>query len=286
MSRILVTGAGGMLGSTLVPHLRAFGHDVTSCSRSGQTLRADLTDPVQARRALHDAKPEVIVNLAALTNVDECERDPQAAYRLNVRLVENLVNAIMAEGHGCYLIHMSTDQVYDGAGPHTEEDVLLVNYYAFSKYAGELAARMVPSTILRTNFFGLSQCAGRNSFSDWLASALASGMPVTAFEDVRFSPLNLETVARMIALVVDRRRTGVYNLGSHDALSKAEFAFQLATLLGLPTHTMRRGRSSEAGLGARRPTDMSMDCSRFERAFGVTLPTLASEISLLKEAQR
>ena len=196
MTRVLVTGARGLLGSTLVPYLRARRHEVVTCSRSGADVRADLTDAAQAGAALRKAAPEVIVNLAALTNVDECERDPQRAYLFNVRIVENLARWMKEEGASCHLIQISSDQVYDGAGPHHEGDVTLVNYYGFSKYAGELAAASVPSTILRTNFFGRSECAGRTSISDWLAAALTRGEVITVFEDVRFSPLSLTRLAQ------------------------------------------------------------------------------------------
>jgi dTDP-4-dehydrorhamnose reductase len=85
-------------------------------------------------------EPEIIVNLAALTNVDLCERHPQLAYLSNVKIVENLASSIRNLPIRCHLVHLSTDQVYDGAGPHKEEDITLSNYYAFSKYASELAA--------------------------------------------------------------------------------------------------------------------------------------------------
>ena len=284
MTKVLVTGARGLLGSTLVPYLRAHGHEVVTCSRSGADVCADLTDAAQAGAALRKAAPEVIVNLAALTNVDECERDPQRAYLFNVRIVENLARWMKENATSCHLIQISSDQVYDGAGPHREGDVTLVNYYGFSKYAGELAAASVPSTILRTNFFGRSECAGRTSISDWLAAALGRGDAITVFEDVRFSPLSLTRLARLVEIAVVKRQPGCFNLGSRDGMSKADFAFALAAALALPTSTMRRGRSDDAALSARRPTDMCMDSSRFEAAFGVELPTLRMEINSMKDA--
>src|SRR5262249_39616332 len=136
-------------------------------------IRADLTDAREVSAALDPVSPEVIVNLAALTDVDECERAPDAAYRANTRIVMNLVRWIDGQpGQPCHLVQVSTDQVYDGAGPHREDDVSLTNYYAFSKYSGELAAALVESTVLRTNFFGRSGRAGRSSISDWLYSSL------------------------------------------------------------------------------------------------------------------
>lgn len=284
MTRILVTGARGLLGSTLVPHLRARGHEVVSCSRTGADVRADLTDTTQSSAALRQVAPKIIVNLAAIANVDKCERNPQLAYLANVRIVENLAKWMRESGASCHLVQISTDQVYDGAGPHEEGDVTLTNYYGLSKYAGELAAATVPSTVLRTNFFGRSECAGLTSISDWLLRSLVRGDAITVFDDVRFSPLSLKRLSEMLEIAVVKRQYGVFNLGSADGMSKADFAFALAEVTGLPTNTMRRGRSDEAALSARRPKDMCMDSSRFEDAFGVQLPTLREEINSMKAA--
>jgi len=282
MTRILVTGGAGLLGSTLLPTLRACGHEVAMVARRDGDVRADLGVAAEARRAVDATRPEVIVNLAANTSVDACERDPQAAYLANVRVVENLASAMRASPTPVHLIQISTDQVYDGPGPHREDAITLRNTYGFSKYAGELAALTVPATILRTNMFGRSRCGERTSLSDWLVAALRRGDPVTVFDDVRFSPLRLETLSVMIERVAVARHVGVFNLGSSDGMSKADFAYALAAELDLPTGSMRRGRSDAAPLAARRPTDMCMDSARFAATFGIPLPSLQDEITHAK----
>ena len=285
MTRVLVTGARGLLGSTLVPHLQARGHTVLRLGRAGEVeVRADLCDVDQVFRALDKAKPDVIMNLAALADVDECERSTQSAYLMNVRIVENLADWIKRSGTHCHLIQISTDQVYEGSGPHAETDIRLTNFYGFSKYAGELAAAVVPSTILRTNFFGPSRCPGRTSLSDWLVQALTNGDAITVFDDARFSPLSLQHLAELLEPLVEKRLPGIYNLGSAHGMSKADFAFVLAEVLGLPTANMRRGNSGQAALTAYRPQDMRMDSLRFETAFGVRLPALSEEIQSMKAA--
>jgi dTDP-4-dehydrorhamnose reductase len=283
--KVLVTGAYGMLGSQLVPYLRGRGYQVTAHARKGNAdVCSDLSNADQTITALDAVQPEVIVNLAALADVDECERSPQSAYLANVRIVENLAKWMTREGTHHHLIHVSTDQVYDGAGCHREDDINLRNYYAFSKYAGELAATKVPRTVLRTNFFGPSRCGGRVSLSDWLVRSLSSGNAITVFDDVHFTPLALQRVAELVELAVERRSEGTFNLGSKGGMSKADFAFMLAKMLGLPTATMSRGSSTDVKLSAYRPKNMCMDSSHFEEVFGVQLPTLADEIESMKAA--
>lgn len=276
--RILLTGATGLLGSTLGAKLESRGFSVVRQARRTGDVSADLTDRAATARLIESSAPDCIVNLVALTDVDRCEANPQHAYLANTRTVENLTAATRASQVVRHLVHISTDQVYDGPGPHSEEDVQLKNYYSFSKYAGELAAAGVPSTVIRTNFFGRSMCPDRKSFSDWLVGALRRAESVRVFEDVQFSPLSLDSLTGFLCLTLERRLPGVFNLGAHEGTSKADFCFALAEALGLPTGGMKRGSAFDAGLRAYRPGDMRMDCTRFERAFGVQLPTLRQEI--------
>ena len=152
--RVLLTGASGLLGSRLYPYLKECGFDIVGHGYTADSdVRCDLRCRESTNKMLDNVRPEVIVNLVALTNVDECEQDPQNAYLLNVRVVENIVEWIRSHSV-VRLVQVSTDQVYGGKGPHFEDDIALLNTYAFSKYCGELAARQVDGAVLRTNFFG------------------------------------------------------------------------------------------------------------------------------------
>jgi dTDP-4-dehydrorhamnose reductase len=119
--------------------------------------------------------------------------------------------------------------------------------------------------------------------SDWLVASMRARQPIRVFDDVLFSPLSLETLARLIGLVIARGTRGVFNLGTRAGMSKAQFAMRLAAHLGLPTDGVARGTTADMKFNARRPRDMRMDCARFERTFQITLPTLESEIALMKE---
>jgi dTDP-4-dehydrorhamnose reductase len=193
--------------------------------------------------------------------------------------VENITAWIRETESNSYLVQISTDQVYDGTGLHEESLVTLENYYAFSKYAGELAASKAPGAILRTNFFGRSQCARKTSLTDWLYHSLSNRAAIQVFDDVLFSPVSMDTLCRMIELVIREKPAGVFNLGSHEGMSKADFAFTFADELNYSTETMKRISTDQvAFLDAYRPKDMRMDCSKFEHTLGVTLPRLRDEI--------
>lgn len=278
--KILLLGSTGLLGSTLGPFLSTCGHEVNLHGYTHDVqYSVNLNDPKETNKLLENIKPEVIINLVGLTDVERCEAEPHQAYLANVRTIENIVNWIKLGRTKCYLVHVSTDHVYDGVSLHSELSVTLTNYYAFSKYAGELAAAYVPSTILRTNFFGRSQCARRNSLTDWIFRSLSKCAIIQVLDDVWFSPLSMDTLSEMIELVVKKRHAGVFNLGSHQGMSKADFAFSFAKELGLSTQTMTRTENDRIkSLKVYRPRDMRLDCSKFETVFGVRLPLLRDEI--------
>lgn len=280
MNGFLITGATGLLGTTLVPYLKLYGYNIVTHARTGRTdFLADLADRDKSFEMLTQIQPSLIINLVSLTSVELCQEQLNSAYLANTRTVENLVYWLLETGTGCHLIQISTDHVYDGMGLHTEDEITLTNNYAFSKYAGELAAARVPSTILRTNFVGRSKASHRESLTDWVYTSLTNGKQIQVLNDVYFSPLSMTTLVGMIRLVIEKKPIGIYNLGSHNGMSKADFDFAFAKCLGLSTKTMSRIDTGQAKFWkAYRPKDMRMDSSRFENTLGVKLPLLSDEI--------
>mgnify|MGYP000155440998 CR=1 FL=1 len=275
--QILVLGAYGLLGSALCPELVRRGHTVRRQGRGASAqCRADPTQRDDLVRLLDETEPKVVVNLVAMTNVDTCEKNPQAAYRANARPVELLCDCLGETA--CHLVQISTDQVYDGPGPHIEDRVDPCNVYALSKYAGELAAASAGGTILRTNFVGRSRLPGRVAFSDWLVDAFRERQPITLFDDVHFSALHMAVLCVCIEQVVTKRVAGIYNLGCRDSMSKAQFALRLAEQVGLDSSHATIGRVGDVALRARRPSDMSLTVTRFEQTFGTRLPTMEQTV--------
>jgi dTDP-4-dehydrorhamnose reductase len=278
--RIVVTGGSGLLGRPLVGFLRKQGFEVVSHSRSHDTdVRGDLLDVQCAHELVRQAEPEALVHLAGLTNVDECEADPDSAYRINVRTVENLVDSIHTCRFRTHLVLISTDQVYDAPGLNCEEAVVPRNTYALTKLLAEKTALQVNATVIRTNFFGKSHTPGRKSLSDWIIEQAASRAAMTLLTDVRFSPLSMDTVCAVVQRVLQRPHQGVFNAGSREGMSKRDFAHRLARRLKIDLQHARDGTTKDLTLRARRPHDMIMDSARFEQAFDFELPTLEAEIS-------
>ena len=275
----LITGATGLLGPYMVAAARGLGGVATSSLSAGD-LRCDLTDPDATASLIERTKPSVVVHAAGWTDVDGCEEDTERAFAINRDSAVNLVRALDADS---LLIYISTDQVYpDSRGMHREGDESPVNTYGRSKLEGEQAVLKHPcALVLRTNFFGRSQTPGRQSLSDFVEASLQDETPVSLFEDVCFSPLHLRTFAGIVAETADGRLSGVFNVGSREGTSKADFADMIAHRLKLSTACARRGKSTDIPSRAPRPLDLRLDVSRIETALDRAMPTLLEEVAKL-----
>lgn len=274
--RILITGSTGLLGTQLSPFLEKKGRNIITHSQGeNSNYKSDLSERMLTCQILDKIQPSVIINLAGLTSVELCENKPSLAFKANTIIVDNIVHWIESSEISCHLVQISTDHLYDGRGPHNEEAITLTNNYAFSKFAGELAAGRVSSTVLRTNFVGRSQVTHRESLTDWLYNSLTNEINVEVLDDVYFSPLTIDSLIEMIDLVIKEKPMGVFNLGSNEGMSKADFDFAFAEMLRLPTKFMKRIQTNQAKfLKAYRPKDMRMNISKFEQMLNIKLPRL------------
>jgi dTDP-4-dehydrorhamnose reductase len=284
---ILVFGARGLLGTSLCPALESMGYRVWRQSRNcGAQIQCDPIDLNAVTEILDNLKPTAVVNLIALSNVDFCQENLAAAYIANCRTAEVLASAVSGASSHPHLIQISTDHLYNGSGPHAENSALPSNVYALTKFAGELAALRAGATVMRTNFFGRSNSSERKSFTDWIHEALSFRRNFTVFDDVVFSAVHMSTLVACVAKAVTLRHAGVYNVGSHNGLSKAAFAKQFADYLGLDSGAMTVGSVGGVKLTAPRPLDMRMDVGLFESAFDIDLPDMAHEIGIAANEYR
>lgn len=288
MKKILVLGSSGLLGSELTAGKYFKSYNVCTHSlKSNTDINANLEDLKIVVEMLNKINPDIIINLVGLTNVDHCEKFPKQAFDINVKTVKNIVNAIKNHFPKIFLIHISTDQVYDSIEYCPEDKVSLSNYYSYSKYCGELIASQTSSTILRTSFFGKSKVSNRTSLTDWLYNELTQGNSFQVFKDVLFNALSLNNVCKMIELVVESKTEGTFNLGSNNGMSKSDFAFQFAKKINISNPKMKHVNISEnKNVYAYRPKGMLMNISKFENIFKVKLPDLIDEIELVAQKYR
>lgn len=278
--KVLVLGGGGMLGSTLSPFLKSVGWNVISHSLNKDAdVNFDASDKSILFQNLARIKPDVVINLIALTSVEKCEAFPNEAYILNSSIPKYLGDWVKTEK--CHLIHISTDHVYDSLNSSKEEDIVIRNYYALTKYAGDLACESKYTTILRTNFVGKSDLTAKESLSDWVYNSLVNNLQVEILSDVYFNPVSMNTLCRVIQTAIENKeKSGIYNIGSEGAASKASFDLMLGKLWNFDCLNMSLIESKNAiFLKANRPNGMVMNSDKFQEIYSYDLPTISETIS-------
>ena len=238
--RILVTGSNGLLGQKVAElfsqspsyslHLTSSQEEPVLASDQVPYTRMDVTDRRQVAKVIDEAQPDTIINTAAVTDVDFCENNREAAWKVNVVGVENLVHA--AKLTGAHVIQVSTDYIFDGkAGPYAEEDrPNPISYYGRTKLAAENLLRTagVGHTIVRTMvLYGHARKVKQN-FALWLVRELQEGRPVRVVSDQVGSPTLADDLAFGIVKIVELKKSGVFNISGPDVLSRYDFARELA----------------------------------------------------------
>ena len=283
--KVVILGANGFLGSHLYNYLKKK-NNIIKCGRSkNNDIVLKKIVKHKFSKVLKKTIPDVIINLIALTNVDICEKKKKKADEVNRGIVKNIVDSIIETGLSkkIFFLHISTDQVYSDRGPHKEKFTNPINAYARTKLKGEKYIKKINGCVLRTNFVGKSFNNNKKSFTDWIFTSLSQGKSIPVFKNVKFSPLNVKTLCKYINLVIKKKISGVYNLGSKNGLSKAQFAVKFAKKLKLNTKLLKVVYYKKNLLTAKRPLDMRMNVNLFEKNFNVILKDLNNEINLVSK---
>jgi dTDP-4-dehydrorhamnose reductase len=218
--KILVTGAGGMLGQSLLPCLDSRGHLVKGVDKQ----EIDVTNFDQCMEIMDHARPDLVIHSAAYTNVDQAESEPDLAYLINGYGAENV--AIACEKFDVPMMYISTDYVFDGEQnrPYTPWDrTRPLSIYGKSKLAGEKAVQRILKHfyILRTSW--LYGPHGRN-FVDTILKLADEHKPLRVVSDQYGSPTCTLTLSETIADLIETERWGVYHATDGGTTSWYEFA--------------------------------------------------------------
>jgi len=223
--KVAIFGISGQLGSDVAAALSS--HDVIPVEHA----RADIRDEAAVMKAVRDAAPDWVINCAAMTNVESCERETLAAFAVNAGGARNV--AVAAEAAGARLLHISTDYVFDGEkrSPYLESDFPRpLNIYGSSKLAGEWAVRATGAHIIRTSgVYGLNACRGKGTnFVETMIKRAQSGATTRVVADEVLTPTFSTDLADRIRVIIENRTPdGVYHATNSGSCSWFEFAREI-----------------------------------------------------------
>lgn len=271
--KVAVTGASGFLGSFVMSELASRGHTSSAWSRRPGSggLPVDFTRRNILVEAIETQRPDAIIHTAAISVVAECDKDPALAHKVNVAAVGEL--ARLAAHRGIRLVHISSNQVFDGSrgGWREEDEALPVNTYGESKLQGEreVANACPEAVILRPCLIIGISSSGNPSPTSGIVKALEKGQTLKMFTDETRSPIAAPDIARAAVDLTEKMEIGgTLHCGGPEALTRYEFALRLAEAAGHSTKLIDSATREEMGMAEGRPANLSLDSSRLAKILG------------------
>lgn len=279
----LVLGANGLCGSRIVARLAETGEQVIAAARGPsrfelpggvQYVEADLLQPSSLAALVRKRHPASVINAAAMTDVDACERAPVEAYTANAAAVATLAEA--CREISARFTHLSTDYVFDGEkGNYREDDVPNPRgVYARTKRAGEEAALLLAEdcAVCRVAVVFSGRKGAKRTFALGVVESFRSGKPVKAFVDQIVSPTLADNAAEMVIGVHRSGARGIYHCTGATRVTRVEFCRALVRKLQADEQLIVPVKLSDVQLPAPRPLLCGLDVGKVRKLLGEDVP--------------
>ena len=279
--RAVIFGGTGFLGTSINKFLQNKGFE---CFISSYKKKSHFKSNLQSEKKIYNflkkTKPEIIINCSGEANVDFCNKNFLKAHKSNTLSVRNIVSSVKKLKKTPYFIQISTDQIYNSKNTNVEKNINLSNYYSITKYLGEIEAQNLKnSLIIRTNFFGKSYANNRLSFSDYLIYNITKKSNVSVPSNIYFNPIHINHLLDIIFKLMNKKITGVFNIGSEDYISKFDFAKKIVLKKKLNAKYLKSFKSDY--LIHQRPFSTIMSTKKIKSKIKIKLPSVQSGINLL-----
>ncbi|MXR19091.1 dTDP-4-dehydrorhamnose reductase [Halobacterium bonnevillei] len=295
--RLLVVGANGLLGSNVVRAGQQRGWTVCGTYHSTRPAfdipltQFDLREHDLFEAVLTEHDPDVVVNCAAMTNVDGCERISEQAYELNGDAPGEL--AAQCDGNGVSFVHISTDYIFDGTErkPYTESaEPNPIQVYGKSKLAGEqaVAEKLTDPLVARLSFvWGIHRGTGDlTGFPAWVCRQLRSGDAVPLFTDQWVTPTRAGQAAETLLDLIEQDATGCFHVACSACISPYEFGELIAESVNADQDLLSEGSMEDVNRDATRPAYSCLDVEHVESTLGRSQPTVREDVEAVREAFR
>jgi dTDP-4-dehydrorhamnose reductase len=273
LKKILVTGSNGLLGQKLVYRLKDRNDiqliatskgDNRIANKQGYIYQSlDITNKHEVEKVISEYLPDVIINTAAMTNVDACETQQELCRKLNVDAVDYLIEAVKKEelkhpNYKCHFIHLSTDFIFDGANGPYDENALPnpLSFYGQSKLDAEnlVINSGVKYAIARTIIvYGIVDGMSRSNVVLWAREALMKGQKINVVNDQFRTPTLAEDLADGCILIAEKGATGIYNISGKDYMSILQLVERVADYFKLDKSLINPISSASLNQPAKRP---------------------------------
>jgi dTDP-4-dehydrorhamnose reductase len=265
MKKILITGAGGMLAQDADRAFQGCYQVITMGEHDLDICHAD-----KVHETIKNLSPDVVLNCAAYTRVDDCETEQEKAFAVNAEGVKNI--ALACRDRGSLLVHISTDYVFDGTKrePYREADETNpLSVYGQTKLAGENFVRAILSRYVLIRSLWLYGRGG-NNFVATIQKLALEKKELSVVNDQTGAPTYTRDLAHAIKTLIGGAPQGIYNISNQGTCTWYEFACRIVELTNSATRVIPIS-SDEINRPAKRPAYSVLDCSRFIQETGMEL---------------
>lgn len=287
---VLVVGSSGLLGSNVVTAASDSGRAATGTYHSTRPsldvplVRLDIRELDAFREILDDCAPDVVVNCAAMTDVDSCEQNPDRAFEVNGHAPGRL--AALCSDRDVAFVHVSTDYVFDGLADESYDESSPrepLQVYGESKLEGERVVRDAHehALLVRLSFvWGRHRSRGRLAgFPDWLRERLVAGESTSLFTDQRVTPSRAGAAASTILDLVEAGQSGTFHVASRSCVTPYEFGTALCERIGADEALVTAGLQADVDRPAARPGNTCLDVGKVEAALDRPQPTVEEDLN-------
>ena len=265
--KILITGVNGLVGNSLFKLLEESDHIVYSSSRNIEGLakyKVDITNKNEVDSFFESEKPDLVINSAAMADVDLCEEERELCWKVNVEGVQNLVD--MCNRYGSHLTHISTDYIFDGkkeSGIYLENDKPNPQgYYAESKLEGEriILDSNISHSILRTILvYGLHN---KPNIITFLKSYLEEGKSVNLVSDQVRMPTFVDDLSRACISASEKKARGVFHICGPEQMSYLDIGNRIAEYFSFDKSLINHVQTKDLNQKAKRPFRTGFDLQK------------------------
>jgi len=294
VARVLVVGGAGLLGQYVCEEARQRGLEVIATRRTPGPSRPDnawreldVRDRDSARTLVQEVAADVVVNAAALTDVDGCEDRPEEAHAVNALAPGTLAET--CKSLGARFVHVSTDYVFDGSAPATETTPPNpLSAYGRTKLDGERRVLDVNSraVVLRMSaVFGWNRLSEKTNAVTWILQKVEAGQEVPLFRDQRITPTYAKTGAQAALDLADRGATGIFHVASKDCLSRHEMGEAVVEAFGIPGAKLVPVAMGSVAFKAPRPVAPCLVVKKAEETLKRPMPGFRSCLEHMRESR-
>lgn len=244
-----------------------------------ETMRCDITENNDLENVFQVTKPAAVIHLAALSNSNYCELNPEESYAVNVLATGEI--ARLCSEQKIPLLFVSTDLVFDGEKAPYVETAGLKPLMIYGRHKAK-AETLVMTTHSRAIVARLPVIFGNGGFMKSWIDALKKGDTVTAFTDEFRSTISAEDAIKGMLLLLKKRASGTWHIGGKERLPRYDFAIKMARVFRLPETQIKAALRESVKMPAARPADVSLD-SRKAYNLGFNPPLIDDALRAIME---